>query len=127
MGWSTPAAMGAKLAYPDKVVVNVTGDGAFGMTGMEIETAARHGIRTVTIILNNGSLNATRQTQHGRFGGREIGIALGGDYAKLAQALGGYGERVEHPDILKEAIPRALNQPGPAVLDVLVKPLEPRP
>ena len=127
MGWSTPAAMGAKLAHPDKVVVNVTGDGSFGMTGMEIETAARHGIRTLTIILNNQSLNATRQTQHGRFEGREIGIVLGGDYATLAQALGGYGERVAKPEDLKGAVTRALNHPGPAVLDVLVKPLEPRP
>jgi acetolactate synthase-1/2/3 large subunit len=127
MGWSTPAAMGAKLAHPDKVVVNVTGDGSFGMTGMEIETAARHGIRTLTIILNNQSLNATRQTQHGRFEGREIGIALGGDYARLAQALGGYGERVAKPEDLKSAVTRAINHPGPAVLDVMVKPLEPRP
>src|SRR5262249_46013275 len=53
MGWSTPAAMGAKLAHPDKTVVNVTGDGSFGLTGMEIETAARNDIRTLTVILNN--------------------------------------------------------------------------
>jgi acetolactate synthase-1/2/3 large subunit len=52
MGWSTPAAMGAKLAHPDKTVVNVTGDGSFGLTGMEIETAARNDIRTLTVILN---------------------------------------------------------------------------
>ena len=118
--------MGAKLTAPRQSCRKRDGDGSFGMTGMEIETAARHGIRMVTIILNNQSLNATRQTQHSRFEGREIGIALGGDYSKLAQALGGYGERVEQPKDLKGAITRALTQPVPAVLDVLVKPLEPR-
>ena len=126
MGWSTPAAMGVKLAHPDKVVVNVTGDGAFGMTGMEIETAARNKIRTVTVILNNQSLNATREGQQKRFQGREIGIALGGDYAALARALGAYGQRVEQPEDLPGALAGALNHPGPAVLDIQIKPLEPR-
>ena len=127
MGWSTSAAMGVELAHPEKTEVNVTGDGAFDITGVEIETAARNRIKTLTVILNNRGLNAGRETQHSRFPGREIGTELGGDYAGLARALGAYGERVERPEVLKEAIDRALNHPGPAVLDVLVKPLEPRP
>src|SRR5262249_57511705 len=64
MGWSVPAAMGAKLAHPDRTVVNVTGDGSFGLTGMEIETAARNGIKTLTAILNNESLGASPDTPH---------------------------------------------------------------
>lgn len=127
MGWSTPAAMGAKLGHPEKTVVNVTGDGAFGMTAMEIETAARNGIRTLTIVYNNRCLNATRDRQLRRFGKREIGVLLGGDYAGLARSLGAYGERVERPVDLKPALDRALKHPGPAVLEVIVKPLEPRP
>jgi len=127
MGWSTPAAMGVKLGHPGKTVVNVIGDGSFGMTGMEIETAARNDIRTVTVIFNNQCLNATRDRQLRRFGKREIGILLGGDYAGLARALGAYGERVERPDDLKTTLDRALSHPGPAVLEVIVKPLEPRP
>lgn len=127
MGWSTPAAMGAKLAHPEKTVVNVTGDGSFGLTGMEIETAARHGIRTLTVILNNESLGASRETQREKFTGHEIGIALRGDYAALARALGAYGERVERPGELQHAVNRALAHPGPALLDIAVKPLEPRP
>ena len=127
MGWSTPAAMGVKLGHPEKTVVNVIGDGSFGMTGMEIETAARNGIRTLTIIFNNQCLNATRDRQLRRFGNREIGILLGGDYAGLARCLGAYGERVERPGDLKPALDRAFKHPGPAVLEVMVKPLEPRP
>lgn len=127
MGWSIPAAMGAKLAHPEKTVVNVTGDGSFGLTGMEIETAARHGIRTLTVILNNRSLGASRETQVDRYKGHEIGIALRGDYAALARALGAYGERVEQPGDLTKAVARATAHPGPAVLEIGVKPLEPRP
>jgi thiamine pyrophosphate-dependent acetolactate synthase large subunit-like protein len=127
MGWSTPAALGAKLGNPDKTVVNVTGDGSFGMTGMEIETAARNDIRTLTVILNNESLGASRETLHERFKGHEIGISLRGDYAGVARALGAYGEHVDKPIDLKPAIARALAHPGPAVLEVAVKPLEPRP
>jgi acetolactate synthase I/II/III large subunit len=127
MGWSTPAALGAKLGNPDKTVVNFTGDGSFGMTGMEIETAARNDIRTLTIILNNESLGASRETLHDRFRGHEIGIALRGDYAGVARALGAFGERVDKPADLQAALARALAHKGPAVLEIGVKPLEPRP
>ncbi len=127
MGWSVPAAMGAKLGHPDKTVVNVTGDGSFGLTGMEIETAARNDIRTLTVILNNESLGASRETLHERFKGHEIGISLKGDYAALARALGAYGEQVIQPQELQPAVDRALAHPGPALLEVAVKPLEPRP
>lgn len=126
MGWSTPAALGVKLAHPEKTVVNVTGDGSFGMIGMEIETAARYGIQVLTVILNNGTLNAVREYQASRFPNRDIGNILGGDYAALARSLGAYGKRVEKPEELKDAIKQALNHPGPAVLDILVNPLESR-
>lgn len=93
MGWSTPAALGAELGHPEKTVVNFTGDGSFGMTGMEIETAARNDIRTLTVILNNESLGASRETRQERFKGHEIGIALRGDYAGVARALAHKGRR----------------------------------
>jgi len=127
MGWSVPAAMGAKLAHPDKTVVNVTGDGSFGLTGMEIETAARNGIKTLTVILNNESLGASRETLHDRYKGHEIGIALKGDYPAVARALGAYGEHVSQPSDILPAVSRALSHDGPALLDIAVKPLEPRP
>ena len=127
MGWSTPAALGAKLGNPDKIVLNFTGDGSFGMTGMEIETAARNDIRTLTVILNNESLGASRETLQERFKGHEIGISLRGDYAGVARALGAFGERVDKPAELQPALSRALAHKGPAVLEIGVKPLEPRP
>ena len=127
MGWSVPAAMGAKLAHPDKTVVNVTGDGSFGLTGMEIETAARNGIKTLTVILNNESLGASRETLHDRYKGHEIGISLRGDYAAVARALGAYGEHVSQPSEIPPAVHRALSHAGPALLEIAVKPLEPRP
>jgi thiamine pyrophosphate-dependent acetolactate synthase large subunit-like protein len=127
MGWSTPAALGAKLGNPDKTVVNFTGDGSFGMTGMEIETAARNDIRTLTVILNNESLGASRETLHDRFKGHEIGISLRGDYAGVARALGAFGEHVDKPADLQPALSRALAHQGPAVLEIAIKPLEPRP
>jgi thiamine pyrophosphate-dependent acetolactate synthase large subunit-like protein len=126
MGWSIPAGMGAKLGQPDKNVVVVTGDGAFGMTGMEIETAARNGIRTLTIVLNNEALGASQETQRERFK-REYAVHQGGDYAGMARVLGAFGERVEKPADLEGAVKRGLGHSGPAVLEVLVKPLEPRP
>jgi thiamine pyrophosphate-dependent acetolactate synthase large subunit-like protein len=127
MGWSVPAAMGAKLAHPDKTVVNVTGDGSFGLTGMEIETAARNDIRTLTVILNNESLGASRETLNERYQGHEIGISLKGDYAAVARALGAHGEHVRQPSDIRPAVGRALSHPGPALVEIAVKPLEPRP
>ena len=127
MGWSTPAALGAKLGNPDKTVVNFTGDGSFGMTGMEIETAARHDIRTLTVILNNESLGASRETLQERFHGHEIGISLRGDYAGVARALGAFAERIQKPEEIRPALSRALAHHGPALLEIAVKPLEPRP
>ena len=113
MGWSTPAAMGAKLGNPDKTVVNFTGDGSFGMTGMEIETAARNDIRTLTVILNNESLGASRETLHERFKGHEIGISLRGDYAGVARALGAYGERVDETGRLEAGVRPRVSAPRP--------------
>ena len=94
---------------------------------MEIEAAARNDIRTLTVILNNESLGASRETLHERFKGYEIGIWLGGDYAAVARALGAFGECISQPQELPRALKRALAHPGPAVLEIAVKPLEPRP
>ena len=94
---------------------------------MEIETAARNDIPTLTVILNNESLGASRETLHERLKRHEIGISLRGDYAAVARALGAYGERIERPRDLQPALNRALAHPGPALLEIGVKPLEPRP
>ena len=110
----------AALAFPQRQVVSVNGDGAFGFNAIEIDTAVRHGARTLFIVLNNAAWNIEAHDQAKNYGDRVTGTLLrDADYAGLARALGAHGERVEDPAALPEAIRRALEH-APAVLDVLV-------
>ncbi len=115
IGWgkSTPLgaglglAMGAKLAAPDKLVVNLMGDAAFGMVGMDFETAVRSKLPILTVVMNNGLMGGYDKylpVATERYGTRY----LSGDYAKVADGLGGYTERVEKPHELGPALRRAI-------------------
>ena len=98
--------IGAKLAAPDKFVVNFMGDAAFGMTGLDFETAVRSGIPILTIVLNNSSMaieTSHMARSHELYRTRD----LGGEYADLARAMGGWAERVEDPADAANAILRA--------------------
>ena len=98
--------LGAKLAAPDKFVVNFMGDAAFGMTGLDFETAVRSNLPILTIVLNNSTMAVeTRHmtVSHERYGSRD----LGGHYADMARAMGGWAERVEDPAEAGPAIVRA--------------------
>lgn len=98
--------MGAKLAAPHKFCVNFMGDAAFGMTGLDFETAARCNIPILTIVLNNSSMAVETHSMaasHARFKTRD----LGGHYAELGKALGGYAEKIERPEEIAGAIQRA--------------------
>jgi acetolactate synthase-1/2/3 large subunit len=125
MGWGKSHALGtglglnigAKLAAPDKFCVNFMGDAAFGMTGLDFETAVRCGVPITTVVLNNSSMAIERHAlsiSHERYRVRDIG----GNYADLGRAMGGYAERVEKPDDIIPAIQRArrMNEEGRAVL-----------
>ena len=117
LGWSLGGAMGAKLAEPDKTVVNVMGDGAFGMVGMDFETAVREKIPVLTIVLNNSGMGTY-------FKSTPTTSVLSGDYAKVAEGLGGYSERVEDPDEIVPAIKRAgksLESGRAALLEIVTK------
>jgi thiamine pyrophosphate-dependent acetolactate synthase large subunit-like protein len=114
MGWGKSHAlgtglgliMGAKLAAPEKFCVNFMGDAAFGMTGLDFETAARCGIPILTIVLNNSSMAIETdhlRIAHARYQARDIG----GDYAAMGRAMGGYAERVEQPQDIAPALQRA--------------------
>ena len=106
LGTGLGLIMGAKLAAPDKFCVNFMGDAAFGMTGLDFETAVRAGIPILTVVLNNSSMAVeTRhmQTSHGLFRTRD----LCGNYADIGAALGGWSERVTEPGQIKEAFLRA--------------------
>lgn len=100
LGYSLGGAMGAKLAKPERTVVNLMGDAAFGMVGIDFETAVREKIPILTILLNNSGMGtyfkATPSTS-----------TLSGDYSKIAEALGGYTEKIERPDEIAPAIKRA--------------------
>jgi len=106
LGTGLGLIMGAKLAAPEKLCVNFMGDAAFGMTGLDFETAVRNGIPILTIVLNNNFMAAetrTMQASHERFGTMNIL----GNYADLARSLGGWSERVEEPGEIGAALQRA--------------------
>jgi len=123
MGHSMGLALGAKVAAPDKMVINVTGDASFGMLGLEIETAARNQIPILTIILNNSAMcgfESALPIATERYGLKH----LSGDYTKIAEGLGAVSERVEHPQEIIPAIKRAqqvLTTGRPALIEVITK------
>ena len=123
MGQSMGLALGAKVALPEKMVVNVTGDASFGMLGLEIETAARNRIPILTIILNNSAvcgLESGLPIAVERYGLK----CLTGDYAKVAEGLGAVSKRVERPQEIIPAIERAqqvLETGRPALIEVITK------
>jgi acetolactate synthase-1/2/3 large subunit len=100
--------IGAKLAQPDKFVVNFMGDAAFGMTGLDFETAVRSNIPILTVVFNNNTMaieTAAMARSHELYGTRN----LGGNYADMAKSMGGWAERVECPAEVASAIQRARN------------------
>lgn len=106
LGYGLGLNMGAKLAAPDKLCINVMGDAAVGMTGMDLETAARNGIGILTVVFNNGVMAAERDVL--RVSTEKYGaLAVGGNYAMVAQGLGVSSIRVEAPDAFVPALRRA--------------------
>jgi acetolactate synthase-1/2/3 large subunit len=119
LGVGVPFAIAAALALPGRQVISVSGDGAFGINAMEIDTAVRHGAKCVFIVSNNAAWNIERLDQELNYGGRVVGTTLRhSDYAGMARALGLHGERVEKPEDLKPALQRAM-QNAPALVDVV--------
>ncbi|MHB1004710.1 MAG: thiamine pyrophosphate-requiring protein [Chloroflexota bacterium] len=123
LGYGLPLAIGAKLARPEKTVINIQGDAAFGMSGLDIETAARNNVGTLTVLMNNSCLggydkhipNATK-----RYGTRFIT----GDYTKIAEGLGAYAERVEKPGEIIPAVKRAQKYTAegrPVLLEIITR------
>ena len=123
LGYGLGLSLGAKLAAPEKQVINVMGDAAFGMAGMDVETAARSKIGILTVILNNGVM--THYDDHMPYASERWGSnRLSGEYAKVGEGLGAYAERVDTPDQIAPAIRNALsaNEGGqPAVLEIITK------
>ena len=121
LGYGLGLAMGAKLACPDKLCINVWGDAAIGFTGMDFETAARERLPILSILLNNFSMAIelnVMPTATEKYRSTDIS----GNYADFARALGGYGERVTRPEDIIPAIRRGIEQTRngvPALLEFI--------
>ena len=123
LGYGLGLAMGAKLAAPDKLCINVMGDCSFGMTGMDIETAARNRIGILTVVFNNGVMACERHVLE-KATEKYGALAVGGNYAKVAEALNVGSRRVEKPGEIVPAIKAALDATGrgaPFLLEFMVK------
>jgi acetolactate synthase I/II/III large subunit len=123
LGYGLGITMGAKLAAPDKLCVNIMGDAAIGMTGMDIETAARNRIAILTVVFNNGVMAAERDVLE--LSTKKYGaLTVGGNYAKVAEGLNVAARRVEKPNDIVPAIKEAVGvtQSGaPFLLECVVK------
>ena len=123
LGYGLGLVMGAKLAEPDKLCINMMGDAAIGMVGMDIETAVRNKIGTLTIVFDNGMMSIERKNMP--YASEAYGtLEQGGEYDKVAEALGAYGARVETPDEFLPALKKAIEvtKTGqPALLDCICK------
>jgi acetolactate synthase-1/2/3 large subunit len=121
LGYGLGLALGAKLACPDKLCVNVWGDAAIGFTGMDFETAVRERLPILSILLNNSSM-ASELDQMPVATEKYRATDISGDYAAFARALGGYGERVERAEAIVPAIRRGMDQVAqgvPALLEFI--------
>ncbi len=123
LGWGLPAAMGAKCARPDRPVLCFTGDGGIWYHIAELETAARCGINTVTVVNNNHSLNQEQGGVEQIYGGRtpgsdELWLFDDADFARIAESFGALGITVNKPEELPGALERAFASGRPAVVDV---------
>jgi acetolactate synthase-1/2/3 large subunit len=116
-------ALAAKLAHPDRQVVLLLGDGAFGFSGMEFDTLARHGVDVVGVMGNNGIWALEKHPMEFLYGysvAAELRPAT--RYDQMVEALGGHGELVERPDQLRPALDRAFSAGLPALVNVLTDP-----
>ncbi len=124
MGWGPPAALAAKLLYPDRPVLSVCGDGGFAMVIHVLSTAAQHRLPVVFLVMNNSVLGMIRdhQASTGRIIASEF---IHTDFARIAQAFGCQGLKVEKPGELGVAIKNAFKASVPTVIDVATTSSEP--
>ena len=123
MGYSVPAAVGLKIANPDRMVVSFVGDGGFMMTGQEIATAFHHGVAPIVLVFNNQMYGTIRMYQERSYPGRVSGTALTNpDFAKLIEAFGGHGETVTSTAEFAPAFRRAVESGRPAVIELVTDP-----
>jgi acetolactate synthase-1/2/3 large subunit len=122
LGYAYPAAIGAKVAHPDKPVVCFSGDGGFMMGACELATAVRYGINVVAVVVNDSSLSSIKGTQQKFHEGRIIGTGLSNpDFSQLANAFGAHGLRVKDLTKFTTILQDALKADRPTIIEVLMQ------
>jgi acetolactate synthase-1/2/3 large subunit len=123
LGCGPGYALAAKLAHPRRQVVLLLGDGAFGFSGLEFDTLARHGVAVVGVMGNNGIWGLEKHPMEMLYGySVAADLRPGTRYDRVVEALGGHGEMVERPEDLRGALVRAFEAGGPALVNVLTDP-----
>jgi acetolactate synthase-1/2/3 large subunit len=123
MGFGLPAAVAAKLRFPDRISVCFAGDGCFLMYPQELATAVQFGASIITLIINNGMYGTIRMHQEKRFPGRIKGTELANpDFVALARSFGAFGQLVERTEDFASAFDAAVASGLPAVLELRVDP-----
>jgi acetolactate synthase I/II/III large subunit len=120
MGHAFPAALGAKLAFPEREVVSISGDGCFLMSGQEMATAIQHGIHVVAIVINDRCLTGIAALQDDHYGGRRIAVDLvNPDFVRWAESFGAIGLRVTKRDDFRPALRTALQSRKVALIEIV--------
>jgi acetolactate synthase I/II/III large subunit len=121
LGSGFPTALGAKVAYPDRPVVAITGDGGFMFGVQELATAVQFNIAVITLVFNNNAYGNVRRDQRERFDGRVVASDLvNPDFVKLAESFGVGASKVTAPDQFRAALEKALAAGGPYLIDIEV-------
>jgi acetolactate synthase-1/2/3 large subunit len=127
MGYGLPAAMGAQAAFPNKLVIDISGDGSFQMNSQELATVVQYHLPVKVVILNNGYLGMVRQWQEFFYGKRYASVSLEGvspDFVKLAEAYGAVGLRATKPEEVLPTLKKAFSIPEPVIIDFEIDPEE---
>lgn len=121
MGFGLPAALGAQAGIPDRLVLNIDGDGSFQVTMQDLCTLVHYRLPVKTFLINNKGLGMLRQWQRQYPSSPHADLAHQPDFVKLAEACGVGGMRIERPEEVKAGIEKAINTPGPVVVDIVVE------
>jgi acetolactate synthase-1/2/3 large subunit len=127
MGYGLPAAMGAQAAFPNKLVIDISGDGSFQMNSQELATIVQYHLPVKVVILNNGYLGMVRQWQEFFHEKRYASVSLEGispDFVKLAEAYGAVGLRATKPEEVLPTLKKAFSVPEPVIIDFEIDPEE---
>lgn len=124
MGFGLPAAIGAHIAKPDNLILNITGDGSFQMNLQELATCREHQIPVKIIIMNNSYLGMVRELQEKIYKTRYQVEMINPDFTKIAEAYDLFAIRVKEKDELIPALEKAINYPGTAIVDIVIDSFE---